>query len=103
MTLPVCPEELVALLESIVEEHVDSLQCQLCVVDALRLLILHAAQPRGWFCRVRHSDTRYRRSRKEEEGGGAAVCVVSLLTDRVASAGGAGCFWSKHSHVLVVT
>ncbi len=49
---PVRSEELVALLESVVEEHIDSFQRQLCVVDTVCLLLLHAS--RRWFCRVRH-------------------------------------------------
>lgn len=78
---PVCPEELVALLEAIVEEHVDSSQSQLRIVDTLRLLLLQAA--RAWFRRLRHWDIRHRRWGTEggrwREGGGARWCLVSLL------------------------
>lgn len=49
---PVCSEELVALPESIVEKHIDSFQCQFCVVNTGCLFLLHAS--RCWFWRVRH-------------------------------------------------
>ena len=67
---PVFSEELVALLEAIVEQHVDALQSQLRVVHSLRLLLRPA--PRGWVRRVRHGGSRAtERTRPESRAGRA--------------------------------
>lgn len=53
--VPVCPEQLVALPESVVEKHIDPFEGQLCVVDGLRLRLLQAPRRSvGW---GRHWDT----------------------------------------------
>lgn len=66
INVPVCPEQLVALPESIVEKHIDPFKGQLCVVDGLRLCLLLAPRRSvGW---GRHWDTLHRR-----RGGGRGV------------------------------
>lgn len=55
INVPVCPEQLVALPESVVEKHIDPFEGQLCVVDGLRLCLLQAPRRSvGW---GRHWDT----------------------------------------------
>lgn len=41
---PVSSEELVAFFKTIVEKHIDAFKSQLCVVNVLRLVFLHASR-----------------------------------------------------------
>lgn len=88
--IPVGLEQLVALPEPVVEEHVDAFESQLCVVDGLGRRILQAPRLHGG----RHRDTLHRGRGRE---GGAAGSADSPLKRKNPAAGGADCLEQTRS------